>query len=218
MGEPEQRLLLVEDDAPLRRSLVLTLADEGFSVLEAEDGRQGLAALSRRPDAVLLDLGLPDVDGVELCSRLRDRTGVPLLVLSARRAPADLAEALSAGADDYLTKPFPTAELARRLRSLLQPAPAGAWAVGDLRVTGTGLVTVGSRDVRLTSTELRVLSELAARPGHPVDRDVLAGRVWGFPPAAGRSALDARVQSLCRKLEPGGASVGRAGDGYLLHL
>ncbi len=217
MRTSEQRLLLVEDDAPLRRSLVLTLMDEGFTVLEAEDGRRGLSQLSHRPDGVLLDLGLPDMDGFELCSLLRDRTGVPLLVLSARRAAADLTRALSAGADDYLTKPFPAAELARRLRGLLQPAPADARAVGDLHITPTGLVTLGGRDVRMTSTELRVLSELAARPGQPVDRHVLARRVWGCPPAAGLPALAARVQSLCAKLEPGGASVSDAGEGYVLH-
>jgi len=115
----ECRLLLVEDDAALRSSLRLTLLDEGFEVLEAGTGRDGLASLDAAPDVVLLDLGLPDVDGIEVCRQIRAASSVPIVVISARTNPEDKAAASAAGADDYLPKPFVGSELARRVRALL---------------------------------------------------------------------------------------------------
>jgi DNA-binding response OmpR family regulator len=211
------QLLLIEDDAALRRSLVLTLADEGFEVREAADGRQGLRGLEQTPDAVLLDLGLPDVDGFELCRRLRQRTANPILIISARQAPDDITRGLASGADDFLVKPFLAVELARRLRGLL-----GAAATHK----STGHVEPdpdprrGSRagdGLDLTVTEARMLAELAARPGAVVSRDALLRRVWGETPAAGAAVLVARVSSLCSKLEGAGrASIETTGAGYRL--
>ena len=159
------RLLLIEDDAPLRRSLVLMLADEGFATVEAATGQEGLQQLDRAPDAVLLDLGLPDMDGVDLCGRLRERTASPIVVLSGRRRSDDLARALAAGADDFLSKPFPSGELARRLQALLLPWSPEAPDLGllPLDLQTHGLVRDGVL-VPLTLTELRLLSALAAQP------------------------------------------------------
>ena len=117
------RLLLVEDDAPLRQSLRLALLDEDFTVLEAGTAREGLDLLDPAPDAVLLDLGLPDLDGFEMCRRVRAAVRAPIVVISARAGLDDVAAARAAGANDYLTKPFGVAELADRVRALL-PAQA----------------------------------------------------------------------------------------------
>ena len=120
----EVRLLLVEDDAALRQSLRLALLDEDFEVLEAGTGREGLARLDPAPDAVLLDLGLPDLDGLEVCRRVRAAVTSPIVIISARADPGDIAAARAAGADDYLTKPFRIAELADRVRALLSSSDA----------------------------------------------------------------------------------------------
>lgn len=211
------RLLLIEDDAALRRSLVLTLADEGFEVQEARDGREGLRGVDTKPDAVLLDLGLPDIDGFELCDRLRHRTGNPILIISAHQAPDDVARGLQAGADDYLTKPFSAVELARRLRGLLQGSAASA-ARGRAGVEpGGGQSAVVDAGFGLTVIEARLSAELAACPGVEVDGDVLARLVWGEPPAAGSTVLVARISSLGRKLEAAGcASIETTEAGYRL--
>lgn len=212
-----ERLLLVEDDAWLRRSLVLTLTDEGFEVLAAATGAQGLAGLAGAPDAVLLDLGLPDVDGFELCSRLREGTASPVVVLTARRGPNDLTRAFAAGADDYLTKPVPTADLAGRVRTLLAQEPVGPWSLGDLVRSGA-TVTRAGQPVPVSHVELRVLSALAAEAGRTVDARALAARVWGSTAAPCLQALEARVGSLRAKLadRAGSWTVHARGGGYAL--
>lgn len=113
------RLLLVEDDAPLRRMLCLALADEGYDVLEAADAQEAFRRLEERPDAVLLDLLLPDAHGLDVLRRIRAATSIPVVVISALSTEEDVAGGLAAGADDYLTKPFLAAELARRMQALL---------------------------------------------------------------------------------------------------
>lgn len=200
---PAPQLLHVEDDAPLRRSVALTLADEGFTVLSAGTGAEALALLDRAPDLVLTDLGLPDVDGVELCRRVRDRTPVPLLVLSVQSGPDDVARALAAGADDFLVKPFPADDLARRLRALLAADLPAAAPTVDLP--------------RLSVVERRLLAALGAEPEVAVASDVLLRRVWGAPPSAGTAVLLARVASLRRELEAAGrASILSTGTGHRL--
>ena len=214
MAVPRHLLLLVEDDAPLRRSLLLLLADEGFDALEAPTGGDGLRHLPAGPDAVLLDLGLPDVDGLELCARLRQHTAAPIVVLSGRRASGDLERALAAGADDFLTKPFSTGQLAERLRALLAPVPTPVWPRGRLALDlpRHGLVRDGEL-VPLSTTELRLLAELGARPGALLTQDALLRRVWGLPPVAGCAALEARVDSLRVKLR-GVARIASGEAGY----
>ncbi len=214
MAVPRHLLLLVEDDAPLRRSLLLLLADEGFDAVEASTGEAGLRQLDAGPDAVLLDLGLPDIDGLELCGLLRQRTTAPIVVLSGRRSSGDPERALAAGADDFLTKPFPTGQLADRLRALLAPVPAQPWPGGRLAVDlqRHGLVR-NDELVPLSTIELRLLAELGARPGVLLEQDALMRRVWGLPPVAGAAALEARVDSLRVKLQ-GLASITSGEAGY----
>ncbi len=211
------QLLHVEDDAPLRRSVLLTLADEGFGVREAANGEQALRQLDCAPDAVLLDLGLPDIDGFELCRQIRHRSGSPIFILSVQKGPDDVAHALAAGADDYLPKPFSTADLARRFRALLTPGPADASTDNpgeDLHGDHGGL---SGPPLGLTVTESRLLSALAAQRGRGLDRDALLRQVWGTPPIAGSAVLVARIHSLRSKLEAaGGPSIGTTGTGYLL--
>ncbi len=207
------QLLLIEDDAPLRRSLVLMLADEGFGTVEAATGQEGLQQLDRSPDVVLLDLGLPDVDGIDLRRRLREGTASPIVVLSGRRRSDDLLRALAAGADEFLSKPFPSGELARRLQALLAPRSPEAQALGllQLDLQRHGLVTDGVL-VPLTRTELRLLSELAAQP-EGVGADTLMERVWGVAPVAGAAALDARILSLGAKVA-GSIKITNTGAGW----
>ncbi len=214
MAVPRHLLLLVEDDAPLRRSLLLLLADEGFGTLEAPTGEAGLRQLDAGPDAVLLDLGLPDIDGLELCGLLRQRTAAPIVVLSGRRSRGDPDRALAAGADDFFIKPFPTGELAERLRALLTPVPAPPWSGGRLALDlqRHGLVRDGEL-VPLSTTELRLLAELGARPGALLEQDALLRRVWGVPPVAGAAALEARMESLRVKLQ-GIATIASGEAGY----
>ena len=214
------QVLLVEDDVPLRRSLVLALADEGFAVREAGTGQEALAAAYERPDAIVLDLGLPDVDGLELCTSLRTLTANSILVHSVRRAHDDLARTLDAGADDYLTKPFPVADLADHLRaSLTHPVPAP----GEL--ASLGLHRDGMRHdprnapVELTRVELHLLLELVAQRGAVVRHDVLVQRVWTLQPVAGRDVLEARLRSLRTKLRAlGGPALHTTADGCRLDV
>ena len=214
------QVLLVEDDVPLRRSLVLALEDEGFAVREAGTGQEALVAAYERPDAVVLDLGLPDVDGLELCTSLRTLTSNSILVHSVRRAHDDLARTLDAGADDYLTKPFPVADLADHLRaSLTHPL-----AVPDV-LPSWGLRRGGMRydahaaPVQLTRVELHLLRELVTERGAVVRRDVLVQRVWTLPPVAGRDVLEARLRSLRTKLQAlGGPALHTTADGCQLDV
>ena len=219
------RLLLIEDDAPLRRSLRLALLDEDFEVLEAGTGRDGLTRLEETPDAVLLDLGLPDVDGIDLCRQIRAETGMPVVIITARTRREDVAAAMAAGADDYVSKPFTVSELARRLRALLQPPrrspPRAPRTSGDLQLDFEhAAVTRRGQRIALTRTEFRLLCELAADPGRALSRTELLQRVWGHgsPPVA--LALEAHISSLQSKLDPdaGTGVIIRVGDAYRLEV
>lgn len=216
-------LLLIEDDEPLRRSLRLALLDEDFRVVEAATGADALRQVAAGPDAVLLDIVLPDVDGIALCPRIRSTTGVPIVVISARHAPGDVARALAAGADDYLGKPFLAADLARRVRALLRPARILPSSV----VPGVGKVELGvqqdtilvdDRKIPMSRTELRLLCELMAESGRTVGRLELLQGVWGFAPAAGDGVLESRIGSLRDRLADAGSTmtISGSGGGYRL--
>ena len=206
-----ERLLVVDDEPHLRRTLDLLLTGHGYEVAVAEDGEAALAAFAARPaDALLLDLMMPRLDGLDVIRRLRPRSAVPIVVLSARGQEADKVAALDLGADDYLTKPFGTPELLARLRAALRRAPAeGAPLVaGDVAIDpGRRLVTRGGAPVRLTPVEYAVLAALAADAGRPVTHRRLVEAVWGaFGPGEEEQArlvqlLRAHVTSLRRKLE-----------------
>jgi two-component system, OmpR family, KDP operon response regulator KdpE len=222
------RVLVVEDDPQLLRAMRITLRARGHEVFTAATGGKALAEVAAaRPDLVVLDLGLPDLDGVEVIHGLRGWTSVPIIVLSGRTSGGDKVAALDAGADDYVTKPFGVEELLARIRAVTRRAttpdgagtPAveiGRWRVdlADRRVTGTG-GTGGTGDtgepgdtgdtgdeVKLTPTEWKLLEALVRHPGKLVGRRQLLAEVWG--PAAGddTSSLRLYLNRLRRKLEP----------------
>ena len=202
-------VLVVDDDPGLTRALVVNLRARGYDVQAAATGADALRLASARPpDAVILDLGLPDMDGTDVVAGLRGWTAVPILVLSARQDQRDKVGALDAGADDYITKPFGMDELLARLRAALRRSAA---APADEPVVVTAAFTVDlaakrvSRDgvdVRLTPTEWHLLEILARAPGRLVTQRQLLTEVWG--PTAERETQYLRVYlgTLRRKLEP----------------
>jgi two-component system, OmpR family, KDP operon response regulator KdpE len=216
------RVLLVDDDATLRQTLAIGLRAEGHEVLLAADGRSALQAVTEdQPDLLVLDLGLPDLSGVEVLRQLRTWSRLPVVVLSARDGSHDKVEALDVGADDYVTKPFGTDELLARIRA------AGRRAGSDLPVIEAGALTIDvparqvTRDgavVRLTPTEWGLLEALVRHPGRLVSQRDLLHEVWG--PTYGRETnyLRVYVATLRKKLEDDPASprhlVTEAGMGY----
>ncbi|MDC7786330.1 response regulator [Rhodoplanes sp. TEM] len=180
------RVLVIEDEVAIRRFLRIALPSGGFAVAEADRGRTGIElAATTAPDLVLLDLGLPDMDGKAVVAAIREWSQVPILVLSVRDAEAEKIAALDAGADDYVTKPFATGELMARLRALLRSRRAGA---GDSPVLQAGrlridlarrVVTVAGAEVKLTRKEFDVLALLARHAGRLVTHKQLLTAVWG---------------------------------------
>jgi len=180
------RILVVEDEAPIRRFLAIVLGAGGFEVLEAERGRLGIErAATEAPDAVLLDLGLPDMDGKAVIAGIRAWSQVPILVLSVRDGEEEKIAALDAGADDYVTKPFATGELLARLRAALRKRPAGStekveFVLGALEINlATRTVRVDGAEARLTRKEFDVLALLARHVGRLVGHRQLLTTVWG---------------------------------------
>lgn len=208
MGE---RVLVVDDDETIRRTLRINLRARGYEVEEVATGRDALATLDDAPaDLVILDLGLPGLDGVEVLRRLRARSRVPVVVLSARQQSDDKVEALDEGADDYVTKPFGMDELMARVRSALRRGGGDADALGGIPAVVTESFTVdfatltatrSGEPVHLTPTEWRLLGELARHRGRVVTQADLLKAVWG--PGYGRESNYLRVygNQLRRKLE-----------------
>jgi two-component system KDP operon response regulator KdpE len=204
-------LLVVDDEPQIRRVVRNALASEDTRVLDAASGSDALdLAAAERPDVVVLDLGLPDMQGIEVCRRLRDWSRAPILVLSARHSDTEKVSLLDAGADDYVTKPFNTTELQARVRALLRRAARGDASAGDTRIVADRLiidlvartVTVQGAAVHLTPIEWDLLRTLATQAGRTLTHRQLFAAVW---PA--RSHGDAQqylrvhVASLRRKLE-----------------
>jgi DNA-binding response OmpR family regulator len=218
------RVLVVEDDADIAGVLRRSLGMEGYEVRLAGDGVDALAQASLfSPDAVVLDLGLPRLDGVEVCRRLREEGDVPILVLTARDALEARVEGLDSGADDYLVKPFEREELLARLRALLRRRPPRGEAflvVGDLRLNpATREVYRAGRQLDLTSREFELLEHLMRNERLVVSRQRLLDEVWDYHPYAETNTVDVFVSNLRRKLEAGGE--GRVlhtvrGTGYVL--
>ncbi|NYJ08365.1 response regulator [Petropleomorpha daqingensis] len=218
------RVLVVDDDPALVRALSINLRARGYEVLAASTGAGALAlAASHPPHAVVLDLGLPDLDGTEVIAGLRGWTGVPILVLSAREDSAEKVAALDAGADDYVVKPFGMDELLARLRAAIRrgsPEPARpVVTTADFTVDlGAGRVTRDGEDVKLTPTEWHLLEVLVRNPGRVVDHARLLTEVWGPAYRDQTNYLRVYMATLRRKLEPDAAApkhlLTEAGRGY----
>ncbi|MGW2516245.1 response regulator [Streptomyces sp. NPDC001617] len=204
------RVLVVEDDPQLVRALVINMQARRYGVDAASDGATALRlAAARQPDVVLLDLGLPDMDGVDVIRALRGWTRVPVLVLSARQASDEKVAALDAGADDYITKPFSMDELMARLRAAVRRVEETPLAPETTRVE-TAEFTVdllakkvvrGHRDVRLTPTEWHLLEILITNPGRLITQKYLLQEVWGVTQSNKTNYLRVYMAQLRRKLE-----------------
>jgi two-component system, OmpR family, response regulator MprA len=206
-GRP--RVLVVEDDADIAGVLRRSLDKEGYDVRVAGDGEAALdQAGVFEPDAVVLDLGLPKLDGVEVCRRLRNGGDVPILILTARDAVDSRVEGLDSGADDYLVKPFERDELLARLRALLRRRPPRGSAylvVGDLRLNpDTREAFRGERELELTAREFELLEHLMRNQRIVVSRQALLDQVWGYHPFAETNTVDVFISNVRRKLEQGG--------------
>jgi two-component system response regulator PrrA len=204
------RVLVVDDDAAIRRSLERGLRLSGFTVTLAEDGRAALARLAEaEPDVLVLDVSMPGLSGIEVCRALRAQgNDTPVLVLSALDELADRVAGLQAGADDYLVKPFALEELVLRLQALLRRRPAPPT---DLLRVGPLAINPETREARLDGTELRLtrrefelLTQLARNAGIVLTRDQLLDRVWGYDFDVRSDAVDTFISYLRRKLEEGG--------------
>jgi two-component system KDP operon response regulator KdpE len=218
-------ILVVEDEAPMRRILGLALGECGYEVLEATTGAQALAlAFDRQPALVILDLGLPDVDGVEVARHIRECSRVPIIVLSARSAESDIVEALDRGATDYVTKPFREGELMARIRACLRsfaPLRQNEYEFGDICIDPLRRrVTVGNRPVKLSATEYKLLTVLVRAAGAVVTHHHLLRDVWGPAYVSEVRYLRVYMHHLRDKLEPDPARprylLTEAGIGYRL--
>ena len=201
------RVLIVEDEPQLRRALAINLRARHYDVDAVGDGASALrAAAASPPDLVILDLGLPDMDGVEVVHGLRGWTGIPIIILSARETQDDKVDALDAGADDYLTKPFGMNELLARMRAALRRAQPGEDAAVITTKTFTidlaaKRVTRDDKDVRLTPTEWHLLEVLTRHPGKLVTGKQLLQEVWGPAHGVETNYLRVYMAQLRRKLE-----------------
>jgi len=207
--ERPARVLVVEDDDAISQVLQRSLRMEGYDVRIAGDGMAALdEAHSFLPDLVILDLGLPKLDGLEVAKTLRESDDVPILMLTARDAVESRVEGLDAGADDYLVKPFERQELLARLRALLRRRPPrgqAAITVGDLRLNpDTHEVLRGERQLDLTQREFELLEYLMRNERIVVSRQRLLDEVWGYDPFSMTNTIEVFVSNLRRKLESGG--------------
>jgi DNA-binding response OmpR family regulator len=218
------RVLVVEDDEAIADVLRRSLRAEGHEVRSAADGVEALTEAQQFvPDLVILDLGLPRLDGVEVCRRLRAEGDVPILILTARTDTDDRVEGLDSGADDYLVKPFERQELLARIRALLRRRPprgSASLVVGDLTLNPDSReVRRGEREIELTNREFELLEYLAHNQKLVVSRERLLEEVWGYDPTDETNTIDVFISNLRRKLEGGGEERllhTKRGAGYVL--
>lgn len=224
-------LVIVEDDAPIRRALRNALNDVTDRLLEASTGREGLdITATERPDLVILDLGLPDVPGVDVCREIRAWSRVPILVLSARHSDAEKVQLLNAGADDYVTKPFSTPEFVARVRALLRRARLPAADDVTTVVEGYGVtidllhrrVMRGGTPIRLTPIEWDILRTLVTNAGRTLTHQQIFDAVWGGAAGNPQQYLRVHITNLRRKVEANAARpeliVTEPGVGYRAEL
>ncbi len=207
MTEQGLRVLVVDDERAIRRLLRAALASQGHTVIEAETAQAGISAVTtERPDLIILDLGLPDLDGIEVVRRLREWSTTPIIVLSVRSHEDDKIAALDAGADDYITKPFATGELVARMRVAVRhathPSTEPIFRSGELTVDlARRVVLVAGREIDLTPVEYGLLKALIAHAGKVLTHGHLLAQVWGPGYQNQRHLLQVNVSNLRRKLE-----------------
>jgi DNA-binding response OmpR family regulator len=223
MSAPAPTILLVEDESSIASFVALYLKNAGYGVKTAATGGEALAQVAaERPALIVLDLMLPDIDGIEVCKQIRQTSDVPILMLTARDEDVDKIIGLEVGADDYLTKPFNPRELVARIRSVLRRAtpdrPSRESEVivhGDLRVdSGRHEVHVGDEEIQLAPKEFDLLWELLDHRGLVLTRDQLLERVWGYTFAGDTRTVDVHVRQLRRKLGDASPIVTVWGVGY----
>lgn len=228
MTETGPRVLIVDDELPIRRYLRAALGAQGFAIFEAGNGQEALNAVAaHHPDVVILDLGLPDMDGIEVTRRLREWSPIPIIILSVREAETDKVAALDAGADDYLTKPFGTGELMARMRVVTRRLSTK----GDEPILETGslrmdlarrLVSVDGNKVALTPTEYDLLRLLLQNAGRVLTHHQLLRQVWGTAYDSEMHMLRVNISNLRRKIEADPARphyvVTEPGVGYRLRV
>ncbi len=222
------KVLVVDDEDSIRRFLRVTLISQAYMVLEAASGKDALSSVVEdKPDIVILDLGLPDIDGVEVTRLLREWTQIPIIILSVRGAENNKIAALDAGADDYLTKPFSVGELLARLRAALRRAaqltPEPIFTIGSLKVDlSRRLVTVSDNEVQLTPNEYGLLRVLVTHAGKVLTHRYLLREVWGAEYGDELHMLHVNISNLRRKIEPDPARprliITEPGVGYRLKI
>ena len=212
MADPPH-ILVVDDEPQITRVLRTSLSAQGYDIRVANSGEMALEIMKDwSPNMIITDLSMPSIDGIQLCRQVRAVSQVPILVLSVRDKEHQKVEALDAGADDYVTKPFGMNELLARVRANLRRVPAESEAesvieIGDFRIdTGAHKVTVRQREVRLTPKEFELLVYLARRPGKVVSHRVLLGAIWGGQSTEQVEYLRVFVGQLRKKLEPDASS------------
>jgi len=208
MSEKGQRVLVVDDETSIRRYLRAALSAQGFAIYEASNGQEAISAVvSNHPDLIILDLGLPDFDGIEVTRQLREWSQTPIIILSVREAENDKIAALDAGADDYLTKPFSTGELMARMRVALRRLNSAAdepvLQVDNLKMDlSRRLVTVEDRPIALTPNEYEILRLLLQNAGKVITHHQLLRQVWGTAYESEMHMLRVNISNIRRKIEP----------------
>lgn len=228
MTDAGQRILVVDDENAIRRYLHTALTAQGFAVYEAANGQETLnAVLEHRPDVIILDLGLPDFDGIEVTRRLREWSKTPIIILSVREAEQDKIAALDAGADDYLTKPFGTGELMARMRVVMRrlgnKPDEPVLQVDQLKMDlSRRVVTLEDGEISLTPTEYEILRLLLQNAGKVITHRQLLRQVWGTAYESEMHMLRVNISNLRRKIEPDPARPTyihtEPGVGYRLHI
>ena len=205
---PDERVLIVDDEPAIRRFLRVTLTAQAYSTIEAASGQEALSkAAADKPDIIVLDIGLPDINGIEVTRLLRQWTQIPIIILSVRGAESDKIAALDAGADDYLTKPFGVGELLARLRAALrraaQTTSEPVFTSGNLKVDlARRLIIVSGDEVQLTPTEYELLRVLVTHAGKVLTHHFLLREVWGAEYGEEFHMLHVNISNLRRKIEP----------------
>ena len=228
MNENGPRILVVDDEPAIRRFLHTSLAAHDYVVFEVASGQEALTAVvAHRPDLIVLDLGLPDMDGIEVTRLLREWTQIPIIIVTVQEQEAAKIAALDAGADDYVTKPFGMGELLARMRVALRraasPAAEPVFTSGELTVDlARRLVTVGDREVQVTPTEYDLLRTLVAHAGKVLTHRQLLRQVWGVGYESEAHLLRVNMSNLRHKIEPDAARpnyiITEPGVGYRLRV